>query len=67
VVLHQVAQAARDQRLLEEATEGREEAERRWKWLRTKVKKAVPKRCSLVENRHTTGLKLTEMGLCLER
>ena len=42
VVLHQVAQAARDERLLHAATEGQEEAERRWKWLRTKIKESCP-------------------------
>ena len=42
VVLHQVAQAARDERLLHAATEGQEEAERHWKWLRTKIKESCP-------------------------
>jgi len=42
VVLLQVARAARDQELVEAATQGRAEAERRWKWVRTKVKEATP-------------------------
>jgi hypothetical protein len=42
VVLFQVAQAARDERLLTAAREGLEEAERRWKWLRTKIKESCP-------------------------
>jgi hypothetical protein len=42
VVLLQVAQAARDERLVSAAREGREEAERRWKWLRTKIKESCP-------------------------
>ena len=42
VVLLQVGQAARDERLVSAASEGREEAERRWKWLRTKIKESSP-------------------------
>jgi hypothetical protein len=42
VVLLQVARAARDQELVEAATQGRAEAERRWKWVRMKVKEATP-------------------------
>ena len=42
MVLHQVAQAARDERLVSAASVGREEAERRWKWLRTKIKESCP-------------------------
>jgi hypothetical protein len=42
VVLLQVARAARDPELVEAATQGRAEAERRWKWVRTRVKEATP-------------------------
>jgi hypothetical protein len=42
VVLEQGAKAARDADLLAAAHKGREEAERRWKWVRTKVKEASP-------------------------
>lgn len=42
VVLLQVAQAARDDRLVSAASVGRDEAERRWKWLRTKIKESCP-------------------------
>lgn len=42
VVLLQVARALRDAELVAAATQGREEAERRWKWLRTKVKESSP-------------------------
>ncbi|HEU5206369.1 MAG TPA: hypothetical protein VFT94_02055 [Gaiellaceae bacterium] len=42
VVLEQAAKAARDVELLASARKGREEAERRWKWIRTKVKEASP-------------------------
>jgi hypothetical protein len=42
VVLEQCAKAARDSELLTAAKKGREEAERRWKWVRTKVKEASP-------------------------
>jgi hypothetical protein len=42
VVLLQVGQATRDERLVSAASEGREEAERRWKWLRTKIKESSP-------------------------
>jgi hypothetical protein len=42
VVLLQVARAARDADLVAAATEGCEEAERRWKWVRTKVKESSP-------------------------
>jgi hypothetical protein len=42
VVLEQGAKAARDAELLAAAKKGREEAERRWKWVRTKVKEASP-------------------------
>lgn len=41
-VLEQAAKAARDAELLAAAQKGREEAERRWKWARTKVKEASP-------------------------
>jgi len=42
VVLLQAARAARDDDLVEAAKAGREEAERRWKWLRTRIKEASP-------------------------
>jgi hypothetical protein len=42
VVLEQGAKAARDAELLAAAQKGREEAERRWKWVRTKVKESSP-------------------------
>ena len=42
VVLVQVAKASRDEELLAAAQKGREEAERRWKWARTRVKEAAP-------------------------
>jgi hypothetical protein len=42
VVLEQGSKAARDPELLAAAKKGREEAERRWKWVRTKVKEASP-------------------------
>jgi hypothetical protein len=42
VVLVQVAKATRDEELLTAAQKGREEAERRWKWVRTRVKEAAP-------------------------
>ena len=42
VVLVQVAKATRDDELLAAAQKGREEAERRWKWVRTRVKEASP-------------------------
>jgi hypothetical protein len=42
VVLEQGAKAARDAELLAAARKGRGEAERRWKWIRTKVKEASP-------------------------
>lgn len=42
VVLEQCAKAARDAELLAATKVGREEAERRWKWLRTKLKEASP-------------------------
>jgi hypothetical protein len=42
VVLEQGAKAGRDGELLAAASKGREEAERRWKWVRTKVKEASP-------------------------
>jgi hypothetical protein len=42
VVLEQGAKASRDAELLAAARRGREEAERRWKWVRTKVKEASP-------------------------
>lgn len=42
VMLEQGAKAARDPELLAAAQKGREEAERRWKWVRTKVKEASP-------------------------
>ena len=42
VTLRQAAKAARDTELVATAEEGLEEAERRWKWLRTKIKDATP-------------------------
>jgi hypothetical protein len=42
VVLEQGAKAGRDAELLTAARKGREEAERRWKWVRTKVKETSP-------------------------
>lgn len=42
VVLEQGAKAARDAELIAATKKGREEAERRWKWVRTKVKEASP-------------------------
>jgi hypothetical protein len=42
VTLGQAAKAARDADLVATAGEGLEEAERRWKWLRTKIKDATP-------------------------
>ena len=42
LILGQAAHAARDTDLLADAKAGSEEAERRWKWLRTKVKEASP-------------------------
>ena len=42
VVLVQAAKAARDEELVTAAEKGREEAERRWKWVRTRVKEAAP-------------------------
>jgi hypothetical protein len=42
VILGQAARAARDAELLATAETGVEEAERRWKWLRTKIKDASP-------------------------
>lgn len=42
LVLEQAAKAARDTELLAAANKGREEAERRWKWVRTKLKEASP-------------------------
>jgi len=42
VMLRQAAKAARDTELVATAEEGLEEAERRWKWLRTKIKDASP-------------------------
>lgn len=42
VILVQAAKAARDQELLTVAQGGREEAERRWKSVRTRVKEASP-------------------------
>lgn len=42
VVLEQVAKAARDAELVAASGKGRDEAERRWKWVRTKVKEASP-------------------------
>jgi hypothetical protein len=52
VILVQAAKAARDQELLTVAQRGCEEAERRWKWVRTRVKgsRAAGPRC-----RHATG------------
>ena len=41
-VIEQGAKAARDAELLAAAKKGRAEAERRWKWVRTKVKEASP-------------------------
>lgn len=42
VILLQAASAARDAALVEAATRGREEGERRWKWVRTRIKEAAP-------------------------
>ncbi|HEX5028574.1 MAG TPA: hypothetical protein VFV56_07140 [Gaiellaceae bacterium] len=42
IVLQQGAKAAGDAELLAATTKGCEEAERRWKWVRTKVKDASP-------------------------
>jgi hypothetical protein len=42
VILLQAARAARDAELVAAADQGREEAERRWKWLRTRIKEAAP-------------------------
>lgn len=42
VVLEQGAKAARDVELVAAAAVGREEAERRWRWVRTKIKEASP-------------------------
>ncbi|HEX3289820.1 MAG TPA: hypothetical protein VHR46_00400 [Gaiella sp.] len=42
VTLRQAAKAARDTELVAAADEGLEEAERRWKWLRTKIKDVTP-------------------------
>ncbi len=42
VILGQAAKAARDTDLVTTVAEGLEEAERRWKWLRTKLKDASP-------------------------
>jgi hypothetical protein len=42
VVLLQAARAARDSELVAASQAGREEAERRWKWVRTAVKQASP-------------------------
>jgi hypothetical protein len=42
VVLEQGAHSARDAGLLTAARQGRDEAERRWRWVRTKIKEAAP-------------------------
>lgn len=42
VILLQAALAARDAELVAAARRGGEEAERRWKWLRTRIKEAAP-------------------------
>jgi hypothetical protein len=42
VILGQAAKATRDAELVATAEQGLEEAERRWKWLRTKLKDASP-------------------------
>jgi hypothetical protein len=42
VVLLQASRAARDADLVAACQEGREEAERRWKWARTAIKQAAP-------------------------
>lgn len=42
VMLRQAAKAARDPELVATADGALEEAERRWKWLRTKIKDATP-------------------------
>ena len=42
VILGQAAKAARDAELVTTAEQGLEEAERRWKWLRTKLKESSP-------------------------
>lgn len=41
-ILVQAAKAARDAELLAAAQDGREEAERCWKWVRTRIKEASP-------------------------
>ena len=41
-ILVQAAKSARDAELLAAAEKGREEAERRWKWVRTRVKETAP-------------------------
>ena len=64
VVLHQVAQAARDERLLHAATEGQRPSDA-GNGSGQRSRKAVPKRWSRVEKGpHPTGLKLTAMRLC---
>jgi hypothetical protein len=42
VILSQAAKAAHDAELVSVAQVGQQEAERRWKWLRTKIKEASP-------------------------
>jgi hypothetical protein len=42
VVVLQVGRATRDADLIAAASKGQEEAERRWKWLRTKIKESCP-------------------------
>jgi hypothetical protein len=42
LILSQGARATRDPELLAAAREGREEAERRWRWLRTKIQESSP-------------------------
>lgn len=42
VILSQAAKAARDSELVAVAHTGQQEAERRWKWIRTKTKESAP-------------------------
>ena len=42
VILSQASKAARDSELVAVADEGQREAERRWKWIRTKTKESAP-------------------------
>lgn len=54
VVLVQAAKAVRDEDLLAAAETGREEAERRWKWVRTRVKEVAPQVLAAGERARTT-------------